>query len=117
MYVQLENCVHNPNILAFQSAKHFPLFFFSLSASLHQAFNFFGRSKSAIIERHKFFDPSRTPGRPSPPIPKAMLTFTLDALGNATKYPDQRFEANQHVIFAAVRDPTERFISSIGQGM
>lgn len=46
-----------------------------------------------------------------------MLTFTLDALGNATKYPDQRFEANQHVIFAAVRDPTERFISSIGQGM
>lgn len=51
------------------------------------------------------------------PRQEEMRTFTLDSLAEATRYPDEKFTIHQHTIFAAVRDPTERFISSIGQAL
>lgn len=43
--------------------------------------------------------------------------FVVESLKKATTYPSDHFEAQDHVLFAVVRDPTERFISSIGQAM
>lgn len=88
-------------------------------SSLHNAFNFMASSKNALLVRHKFFDPSYSPGKPKK-ITRAseeMTNFTLQSLATASKYPDEEFAPQQHVIFAAVRDPTERFISSIGQAL
>lgn len=42
---------------------------------------------------------------------------TITSLKHATTYPSDQFEPMDHVLFAVVRDPTERFISSIGQAM
>ena len=42
---------------------------------------------------------------------------TMASLKHATHYPSSKFEPEDHVMFAVVRDPTERFISSIGQAM
>jgi len=55
----------------------------------------------------------------SPPNITKLRNKALDALSYATKYPtvENGFQSNQHVIFALVRDPTERFISSLGQAM
>ena len=87
-------------------------------SSLHSAFNYIAPNKHANLVRHKFFTPNSEPGvvRTSPRDEK-MKNLTLEALAEATKYPDEEFTPNQHVIFAAVRDPTERFISSIGQAL
>lgn len=88
-------------------------------SSLHNAFNFMSSSKNAALVRHKHFDPSSTPGVPKEITitSEGMTTFTLESLATASKYPDEEFAREQHVIFAAVRDPTERFISSIGQAL
>jgi len=88
-------------------------------SSLHNAFNFLSSSKNAALTRHKFFSPTHTPGK----AVKAskgnafMANLTLKSLSYASKYPDKVFDSEQHVIFAAVRDPTERFISAIGQAL
>jgi len=42
---------------------------------------------------------------------------TMASLKHATHYPSSKFEPEDHVMFAVIRDPTERFISSIGQAM
>lgn len=38
-------------------------------------------------------------------------------LRRATRYPSSIFAPHQHVLFATVRDPTERFLSSVGQAV
>ena len=43
--------------------------------------------------------------------------FVMKSLKKATTYPSDHFKAQDHVLLAVVRDPTERFISSIGQAM
>jgi len=89
-------------------------------SSLHNAFNFVSQSKNAQLVRHKFFSPSTNPGAQPKQMTvqgAKMYNFTLKSLLHATKYPDEEFAPEQHVIFAAVRDPTERFISSIGQAL
>ena len=92
-------------------------------SSLHNAFNGASRNTNATIVRHKFWQPATGPGTQSsstvrPPrnsIGSTTEQFTLESLHRATKYPQREFGPAQHVIFAVVRDPTERFISSIGQ--
>ena len=88
-------------------------------SSLHNAFNFLSSSKNAALTRHRFFTPTITPGKASrvSQNSQAMANFTLKSLSHASKYPDKVFDSEQHVIFTAVRDPTERFISSIGQAL
>lgn len=91
-------------------------------SSLHNAFNGASRGANATIVRHKFWQPPAGPGTSLPRGPSKANSisstteeFTLDSLHHATKYPQTEFGPAQHVIFAIVRDPTERFISSIGQ--
>mmetsp|Transcript_6866 Transcript_6866/g.8668 ORF Transcript_6866/g.8668 Transcript_6866/m.8668 type:complete len:533 (+) Transcript_6866:164-1762(+) len=101
-------------------------------SSLHEGFNYISRSKStSVLVRHRFFTPSKIPldkqimpaKEAEPSTRKAgrkttsMQEITLKSLGHATKYPEKEFKSEQHVIFAVVRDPIERFISSIGQAM
>lgn len=90
-------------------------------SSLHSAFNFMSSSKNSALARHKFFTPNNGPvpikNRPSVSRTNRMINLTLDSLSHATRYPDEKFDEKQHVIFAVVRDPTERFISSIGQAL
>jgi len=45
-----------------------------------------------------------------------MVQKTEISLSHATTYPN-KFGEDDHVIFAVIRDPTDRFISSIGQAM
>ena len=45
-----------------------------------------------------------------------MVQKTEISLSHATTYPN-KFGKDDHVIFAVIRDPTDRFISSIGQAM
>lgn len=87
-------------------------------SSLHGAFNSVSPNPHAKLVRHKFFTPSNNPGKVKEnPYNERMENFTLSSLEGASKYPDEKFSPMQHVIFAVVRDPTERFISSIGQAM
>ena len=92
-------------------------------SSLHEAFNSIARNnrEHAAIVRHKHFSPSQIPGVPDQTHQansEGMKIFTLLSLEEATRYPSENhFDSKQHVIFAAVRDPTERFISSIGQAV
>jgi hypothetical protein len=46
-----------------------------------------------------------------------MYKQSLESLSYATTYPLEKYEPDQHVIFALVRDPIDRFISSIGQAL
>mmetsp|Transcript_15433 Transcript_15433/g.29107 ORF Transcript_15433/g.29107 Transcript_15433/m.29107 type:complete len:456 (+) Transcript_15433:68-1435(+) len=91
-------------------------------SSLHSAFNFMSSSKTSALARHKFFTPSTKPFAPKESSRivqpnNSMINLTLDSLSHATRYPDKIFDEKQHIIFAVVRDPTERFISSIGQAL
>lgn len=112
-------------------------------SSLHAAFDYLERAgattQSTQQVRHKFFSPSRRPSPRSPRLPltnnndssedskvidtshhveSKLYNMTLDALGYATRYPStDSYEPQQHLIIAMVRDPTERFISSIGQAL
>ncbi len=72
-------------------------------------------SKSASLERHQFFVAYRKPRGVS--VNAHIREGALQAMTHASKYPVEEFAARQHVIFALVRDPLERFISSIGQVM
>jgi len=92
--------------------------------SLHTSFNTLSRSKNSVLVRHKWFTPLKSsnvrPRTTNPGISSAkekMIDFTVESLTHATKYPAMSFGKNDHVIFAVVRDPVERFISSIGQAM
>jgi len=98
--------------------------------SLHRSFDHINRNKNATITRHKWFTPSRvslselrnrndptTIHDRKPDIKSSMYNFTLESTLQATTYPAVTFGEDDHVIFAVVRDPTERFISSIGQAM
>ncbi len=85
-------------------------------SSLHNAFNYMGQlSKSASIQRHQFFIPFREPREVLHSA--GIREDALRAITHASKYPVEEFAPEQHVIFAFVRDPLERFISSIGQVM
>lgn len=88
-------------------------------SSLHQAFNYMSLNKCASLERHKFFTPSNSPdGKPQntrTSEPSPIYVKTKESLTHAIKYPVDEFAPDQHVVFAFVRDPLERFISAIGQ--
>ncbi len=85
-------------------------------SSLHNAFNYMGQlSKSAYLKRHRFFIPFMNPSEVSDYA--GIREDARRAISHASKYPAQEFAPEQHVIFALVRDPLERFISSIGQVM
>jgi len=112
-------------------------------SSLHEAFdriertaNSQGRYDAVAQERHKFFTPRAGPDSPRQKQPNQNAnndydydyTYTpgtdvplykqsLESLKHATKYPQEKYQPEQHVIIALVRDPTERFISSIGQAL
>lgn len=85
-------------------------------SSLHAAFNAFNRSPSAQVHRHKFYTPSSLPIPPSE-AESHHRQKAGKSVEHATKYPTGQFNSEQHVIFALMRDPTERFISSMGQAM
>jgi len=59
----------------------------------------------------------------APVRPKNTTEFTIQALNRAILYPPnskpflEPLDQEHHVIFAMVRDPTERFISSVGQAL
>mmetsp|Transcript_30190 Transcript_30190/g.72958 ORF Transcript_30190/g.72958 Transcript_30190/m.72958 type:complete len:459 (+) Transcript_30190:170-1546(+) len=82
--------------------------------SLRSAVMKAGRNTNASILLHPFWQPAAQE-RSRSKNKTEMKWITLNSLGNATKYPRKEFGANQHVIFAVVRDPVERFISAIGQ--
>ena len=92
--------------------------------SLHSSFSSVAyKSKNATLTRHKWFTPNSSGrrgqriGGPGGKIASSMFKFTLTSALQATTYPATEFGEHDHVIFAVVRDPTERFISSIGQAM
>lgn len=41
----------------------------------------------------------------------------ISALQHATHYPTDKFAPHQHIMFTTVRDPVDRFISSVGQAV
>ncbi len=97
--------------------------------SLHSAFDMahrMGGGKNVVQIRHKFFTPSRGPdsrpftggfsgtnGQESPLYLEALESLTK----YATTYPTKNYEPEQHLVFAFVRDPVDRFISSLGQAL
>ena len=88
--------------------------------SLHRGFdNIRQRYNNATITRHKWFTPRSDEGRGMLSNKEAARTynFTLESTLQATTYPVAKFGEHDHVIFAVVRDPIDRFISSIGQAM
>lgn len=82
--------------------------------SLRNAVLTAGRNANASVSRHRFWQPASKRASINFEA-EEMERLTLNSLGNATKYPRKEFGPNQHVIFAVVRDPVERFISAIGQ--
>lgn len=99
--------------------------------SLHSAFDMadsMGRGKGVLQIRHKFFTPSRGPdsrplfsGGGLDILHRTESTLYLDTLESLTKYattyPEKVYEPEQHLVFAFVRDPVDRFISSLGQAL
>jgi len=83
-------------------------------SSLRKVFDFLEESNAQRI-RHKFF--ANKHGQTNAAQRETDEAFALGSLAKATKYPDKEFAPEQHVLFAIVRDPTERFISSIGQAL
>jgi len=76
---------------------------------------------NVTVVRHKFFTPKKENGSlssyPPPSENSKIFDLAVKSVLHATKYPTKSFETDEHVIFAVVRDPVERFISSIGQAM
>jgi len=76
------------------------------------------------LVKHRVFSPVRRhpPGLEDEKRPTSRKLYSKDVesarnvLRAATTYP-RKFSQDDHVIFAVVRDPTERFISSVGQAM
>lgn len=96
--------------------------------SLHAAFDYLSasgrQSKNTLQIRHKFFSPMRGNSKQrhivdtSNHVEHALYFQALESLTqHATTYPQSQYEPEQHVVFAVVRDPVERFISSIGQAL
>jgi len=77
-----------------------------------ESFRVIGPSKNATIRPPPVMDESID----DDPLKEAK-NRTMASLKRATAYPTERFGPQEHVLFAAVRDPAERFISSIGQAM
>lgn len=88
--------------------------------SLHRSFDHMKNwYDNTTITRHRWFIPETITNRLAVSKREAarLYNFTLESSLHATTYPATRFGEEDHVIFAVVRDPTERFISSIGQAM
>jgi len=95
--------------------------------SLHRSFDHINnKNDNATIARHKWFTPTRRSSLNAPAPKKKvvrkstdtkMYDFTLTSALQSTIYPTTEFGEYDHVIFAVVRDPIDRFISSIGQAM
>jgi len=100
--------------------------------SLHRSFDHLNAQTNGTITRHKWFTPIRVrpnqrPQKSNPnteqmrtknkDVKTRLFNYTLTSALQSTTYPTTEFGADDHVIFAVVRDPTERFISSIGQAM
>jgi hypothetical protein len=97
--------------------------------SLHTAFDMadrMGRGKSVLQVRHKFFTPARGPDsrpfqahqRQEHRTESPLYLESLNSLTKyATTYPEKVYEPEQHLVFAFVRDPVDRFISSLGQAL
>jgi hypothetical protein len=78
-------------------------------SSLHDAFNTLSTNNRAKLIRHRWWSPGQIDDL-------LMLEKTRTDLQHAITYPSSLpFESDKHVIFAVVRNPVERFISSIGQ--
>lgn len=78
-------------------------------SSLHDAFNKLASSNRAKLTRHRWWSPNSS----QEPL---ILEKTRSDLKHAITYPSSLpFESDKHIIFAVVRNPVERFISSIGQ--
>ena len=78
-------------------------------SSLHYAFNRLSASRRAELTRHRWWSPGRLTN-------KSFAQQTRNDLKDAIAYPiSLPFEENNHLIFAVVRNPVERFISSMGQ--
>lgn len=84
-------------------------------SSLHHAFNALARNINATKVRHNVFSPGDKPSRERKNA--AGISIARESLSHAIRYPTESFGPEQHVIFAVVRDPLARFISSIGQAM
>lgn len=68
---------------------------------------------SAQLVRHHFFWPSMDADKKRTVYELAKTPLSR----HATRYPSRAFAPEQHVAFATVRDPTERFVSSVGQAL
>jgi hypothetical protein len=105
--------------------------------TLHNAYTLLSKVTKHPVQRHRWFMPGRrirrrvrkhnndsnavenlSWGKDVSPTKEDTSDETRQFLANAMVYPNYgRFEETQHVLFAVVRDPVERFISSIGQAM
>eukprot|EP00550_Attheya_septentrionalis_P007595 CAMPEP_0198297392 /NCGR_PEP_ID=MMETSP1449-20131203/36789_1 /TAXON_ID=420275 /ORGANISM="Attheya septentrionalis, Strain CCMP2084" /LENGTH=412 /DNA_ID=CAMNT_0043998311 /DNA_START=210 /DNA_END=1445 /DNA_ORIENTATION=- len=102
--------------------------------TLHNAYTLLSKLTKRPVIRHRWFMPGRRVRRirksnsskseeelmwgVEKTVTKIDTHESSMFLSNATVYPeDGLFEGDQHVLFAVVRDPVERFISSIGQAM
>lgn len=90
--------------------------------SLHNAFNNLSRKGGTELFRHKWFQPYLSPGnsRTNADVSGrvtdgSMYGIAKEDMQHATTYPVEKFDSKQHAVIAVVRDPIERFISSIGQ--
>jgi len=91
-------------------------------SSLHRSFDKLKNLNQATakIQRHKWFTPTKENASKRKGISSGdsqIINSTIESLSYVTKYPVVSFGTHNHVMFAVVRDPVERFISSIGQAM
>lgn len=92
--------------------------------SLHNAFNKMSSKNGTSLFRHKWFQPFFSPGNSKTDADVSgevddsrnrMYGIAVEDMKSAITYPAEKFDSNEHVVIAVVRDPVERFISSIGQ--
>ena len=104
--------MHNQNISMIHVHK-------SGGTSLHTAFNKYRANHSVPLTRHHWFFPSkinREPIKRGKANQQPYFNFALWTAMQAVRYPST-FGPHDHVMFAVIRDPAERFISSVGQAM
>lgn len=92
--------------------------------SLHSAFNYNMRKKHSRLTRHHWYFPRGGPDKkhskagkgPSPVVNSSPYEKAKADVQHVVRYP-ATFGKDDHIMMAVIRDPAERFISSIGQAM
>ena len=72
-------------------------------------------NKSCEKMEHRIYTPSEGPSTRLRLYERSSIEAYKTLSQDVTTYPNSIYAPNQHILFTLVRDPTERFLSSIGQ--